>query len=151
MGFPAPVRFVLCLLLAVATALGGAAPVRACGCPVAARVKAEPPRHKAPARSCCKTEAKPGTCCATTACCTAHAPSAPVDGPVLGCTCDRPAAPSAPPAPGIPSAPDADEGATASPVPPLALELPADRLTAARPAGALPPTDLVISLSRLTC
>ena len=67
------------------------------------------------------------------------------------CDCDTPGVPPAP-ASAAPSAPDLDDHATASPVPPL--RLPVARMAAARVARSTPvclPTDLVISLSRLTC
>lgn len=172
------VRSLVCVLLAVSTAIGGIAPVRACACGTIAKVPATPTKTNQQAAAtpaaklCCQPGAKKRSCCsppsaggtaAKSSCCgdaapadrtgTSAAASSQPDAPgchCLKCECDAPDA-LAPAAP-APGAPDLDEYATVSPVPNVPSSgppTPAPR--AVRAAPVIPPTDLTISLSRLTC
>jgi hypothetical protein len=168
------VRAIVCLWLAVSTAIGAVNPARACACATPARPPAVPAKQRdaAPrfvAKSCCPSGAQKRSCCSPapagtkSSCCGDKAPadrsgkpptSTPADTPgchCLRCECEIPAAPPAP-APTAPVVPDFDGYAVASPVPTdLTLEPPT---AASRPVGSVtppPPTDLVISLSRFTC
>ncbi len=168
-------RSVVCLLLAVSTAIGGIAPARACDCATPAKTpsipvkeRAAPPQHAI--KSCCEPNAKKRACCpsastggtAKASCCDnkvpCERPGTPSPTPTdsagchcVRCDCDPPGAPPAPAAP-APAISDLDEHAVASLVPPVLI--PGPPLVSWRPAQlvpASPPADLVISLSRLTC
>ncbi len=174
------VRSLVCLLLAVSTAIGGIAPARACGCGSPAKTPSAAPigAHQLAAvalptaKSCCQPTAKKRSCCSPTAACgtaakasccgnttptdrieTSSADAQPADAPgchCLKCECDAPDAPAQ--AAPVPVAPDLDEYVTASPVPTgLISEPPTAASRAVRSVTAIPPTDLTISLSRLTC
>ncbi len=169
----------VCLLLAISTATGTAAPLRACVCGTPARTKSVPahaPLERAAsaaptAKSCCPPVAGKRSCCepssnsgaAKASCCDDKAPTGrsekapaptPADAPgchCLTCDCDTPVVPLAPAAP-APTAPDLDDHPTASPVPSgLVPGTPTAASRAARSVPSVPPTDLVISLARLTC
>ena len=173
------VRSFVCLLLAVSTAIGAVAPARACACATPAKTPSLPVKERAAAlqpaaKPCCQPDAKKRACCppAPTAgtskasCCGDKAPCGrpgksstaptPADSPgrkCLRCDCDTPNVPPAPAAP-VPAAsvPDLDEHAAVSPVPPAFVPgTPTAVLRAARSVPVAPPTDLTISLSRLTC
>ena len=169
----------VCLLLAISTAICTAAPLRACVCGTSAQTKSVP-AHVPPERaasttptaiSCCPPVAGNRSCCGPTSnggaakasCCddkalTGRSEKAPAPTPddapgcqCLTCDCDTPVVPAAPVAP-APTAPDLDDHATASPVPPgFVPRTPTVGSRAARSTPPVPPTDLVISLSRLTC
>ena len=169
------VRSFVCLLLAVSTAIGGVAPARACACAEPAKTPSTPVRERAvtpqsAAKACCQPNAKKRSCCAPTSarnaakasCCdgvplgqTGKAPTAstPTDSTgchCLRCDCDTPNVPPTPaPTPTVP-----DLGDHLAGVPVLPVLIPGAPAVVSRPARstpASPPTDLVISLSRLTC
>lgn len=173
------VRPFVCLLLAVSTAIGAAVPARACACVAPATTSSAPTgeraKHPIPAaKSCCQPTASKRSCCGPTSnggtskasCCGGKAPAerpekspaAPTSTDTTGChclRCDCDTA-SAPPAPTTPapasSVTDLDEHAAVSPVPPdFVPGTPAAASRAVRSLPVAPPTDLVISLSRLTC
>ncbi len=167
-------RPILCLLLAVATAMGTVLPARACACATPVRAPVIPASERAAkpapaAKPCCQTDLQkrsccsPGSTCGTvkTSCCDKQTttgrtgqPAQPADVPgchCLRCECETPAVPPAAHA-SLPVAPDLDGPATVSPVPVVLISDPstaAARSVRSAPAG--PPTDLVISLSRFTC
>jgi hypothetical protein len=163
------VRPVICVLLVVSTMIGAAVPARACGCTASARPTHSQPAPQAAAtpapKSCCKAGGAKKSCCnrsgstAKASCCEQPHPatasdSAPPVAPgcdCLHCDCRSSEAPPATPAP-APVTPDVgdllSQTAAFAPVfvPALAAGLPP-----ACPPPIPPPTDLVISLSRLTC
>jgi hypothetical protein len=174
------VRPFVCLLLAVSTVIGAVAPVRACACLPPPRTPApspETPNEPAVTSVSAPTPCCNLPCCAANrgartagCCCEAPAPSGearpdtpkpdreggPAGSPKSSspCDCDRGDGSSAPAAPAAPATPASDPGdyATVSPVPTVLLAEPptaASRVVRLIPAG--PPTNLVISLSRLTC
>ncbi len=170
-------RAVVCLLLAVATVIGTVTPARACACTTSARTPVTPASEWAAkptpaAKSCCQTDAKKRSCCSPGSTCgTANTcdklpttgrtgqpakPAQPADAPgchCLRCDCEAPAVPPAPAAPvTAPVAPDLDGPATGSPVPVVLLSDPPTAASrSVRSVQTVPPTDLVISLSRFTC
>ncbi len=162
------VRPFVCLLLAVSTAIGATVPTRACGCTPAARNPAPPESPTQPLtssapkpqpccdRPCCavnRTAATPGCCCEMPAQADEPRPDqgdSPEARPAR-CDCDAPGLPP-PPATPSPAGPDLSDAGPASVVPPAFVAGPPTAvLRAARSCPMTPPTDLTISLSRLTC
>lgn len=143
----ATLRPVLALLLAVWTAAGPASALAAgCRCPGPSRSAAEPDRRP----PCCAVHAP----CDGVGCCKPAGRSQPQSGDGCSCPvcgCGSPATPQ----PAVPPAPAADELAAqpAAAAVPMLLLPPVTAGPFARPAFAadLPPPDLVIVLSRLTC
>lgn len=150
-------RPIVCLLLAASTATAAvASPLRACGClldraghnPSAAApsLKAKPLAHC----SCCPVEAATADCCRQPQ---THATSTGAvaelgDASCVACEGGNPTAPPATPAP----AADPLLAPVAVTALPTFLDLPAVvPPSLVGPADSLPPPDLVISLSRLTC
>lgn len=170
------VRPIVCLLLAVSTAVGAVAPARVCACTapagaastlVGVQVALPTPAVK----SCCQPAAGKRSCCsasstcdpAKASCCgnkapatrTEKAPPAPTPSDPSGChclrcDCDAPAVPPVP-AP-APATADLTEHAAVSPVPAVLIaEPPTASSRVVRLVPSVPHADLVISLSRLTC
>src|SRR5687767_3244527 len=100
------VRPIVCLLLAVVTALGAVVPARACACTTsAARTPPTSDRTAKPAaKSCCQPAKKhsccsPGSTCGTAkvSCCGEPVRTEPADPsgcPCVRCDCGAPAAPA---------------------------------------------------------
>ncbi len=168
------VRPFVCLLLAVSTVIGVVAPVRACACVAPAKPPSALHQERTTApKSCCQPGAKKRSCCspastssAKVPCCGDKAPAGkpgksspaptPADSPgchCLWCDCETPAVPPAPATPvTAPVSPDLDGLAAFSPVPVVLIaEPPTAASRTVRLISASPPTNLVISLSRLTC
>ena len=138
------IRPVVCLLLAVATAIGTAPALRACACTAPA---SQPAGDPATARSRCAAQPGKGCCGSPEEPSPARSSGTACD--CAACECGSPAAPATP-AP----KPVADSAAEpAAPAVALFLLPPVTAGPAARPAFAAdrPPPDLVITLSRLTC
>ncbi len=174
--FTAPgVRPVLCLLLVVSTMIGVAAPVRGCACsstvraesttrvasPAVPQVSAAPALKPCCTRSCCaaiRHAESPDCCCeapptqsVTQKSASKQSGSDNQDCGAAGCDCGVPEIPPTPPAPTNAASDATDFAHVGSPVPPSFLPTPS---TASRTDFGSPhrtPTDLVISLSRLTC
>src|SRR5581483_9238187 len=125
----------------------------------AGHVAAQAPQVVAPAKSCCATP--DAGCCAAKSCCGDRAKpktTPPADPGLAGCSCarcecDQPGrTPPAAPSPTGPQFADQAAPAAAHPAPPQALTADAGpRVASAASHGSHPPTDLVITLSRLTC
>src|SRR6185312_4200462 len=137
-------RPVLCLLLAVATAIGSL-PVSACACPS----QAPPEVH----RIALAIEVQPACCsaCQTHCCGDAAAPKVSASCSCVVCECP----PGFPPADSAPPPTPIDSGilqfASAPPAPPALLDLPNAVFPRAGEVAHPPPIDLVTLLSRLTC
>lgn len=168
-------RPVVSALLVVSTTIGVVTPITACVCtpvpkpnlarptqtPTTPQVSAAPASKPCCNRPCCKANRhaeSPGCCCeAPPAQPENQKPTSKQGGGndqdcgAAGCDCGVPEIPPTPSAP-IPAASDTTDFAdVGSPVPPVLLPTPS---TASRTvSGSIPhtPTDLVISLSRLTC
>lgn len=173
------VRSFVCLLLTVSTVIGAVAPAHACACATPAKTPSAPLPERvaipAPAaKSCCQPGAKKRSCCspastssAKVSCCDDQAPPAgkpgksspaptPADAPgchCLRCDCETQSVPPAPAVPvTAPVTPDLDGPDSFSPIPVVLMaEPPTATSLAVRLISSIPPTDLVISLSRLTC
>ncbi len=169
-----------CVLLAVSTAIGTLPAVgRACGCSLPSATRSTNARLAtqqtcstvAPTQSCCPAS-EPGSCCSSSgspkkACCakdrgkpreangprpwpcgTHSSKPEPTGCPCAVCECDRPVEPSAP----VPASTASKSLIlAASPPPPVLLTTTPVPRTLAGSQCVPPPTDLVISLSRLTC
>ena len=158
------VRPYFSLLLAVSTAVGAVVPARACACATAAKPHSMPMKELAAtplpaAKSCCLSNAAKRACClrptpggtSKAACCEAKATADAPGCHCVRCDCDPADVPPSPVVP-APSAPDFDGHATASPVPVALISEPPTAATRRLClAPVTPPTDLTISLSRLTC
>lgn len=136
-------RPILVAALAVLTAGGPAwAAGMGCRCPVVARATAA-----GPAAPCCGMHAR----CSGAECCAPAGHPGPAACGCPVCDCGTPAEPQ----PAVPVPPTADELAAqaTAPAAPLFLLPPVTAGHHVRPAFAagLPPPDLVITLSRLTC
>lgn len=173
------VRSFVCLLLAVSTVIGAVAPAHACACAAPAKTPPAPQQEQVAtptpaAKSCCQPGAKKRSCCSPpstsspkVACCGDKAPPAskpgkpspapiPADSPgchCLRCECETQGVPPTPAAPiTAPVTPDLDGLAAVSPIPVVLItEPPTATSGAVRLISSNPPTNLVISLSRLTC
>jgi hypothetical protein len=142
-------RPILCVLLAVTTAVGTTPALRACGCgdrSRPARQTAPPPPPTCCTKGCCATEAKTAKHC----CDRKPRPAAPSSCQMAGCDCEQPDT-QTPPAPTTAAPADSVAGSP-PPAPPVLLPPPAavPAVTLDR-SSSRPPDDLVISLSRLTC
>lgn len=168
-------RPVVCALLVVSTTIGMVTPITACVCspipkpnlatftqtPKTPQVSAAPASQPCCNRPCCKANRhaeSPGCCCEAPPAQpdTQKSTSKQVDGNnqdcgAAGCDCGVPEIPPTPPAP-IPAASDAaDFAQVRSPVPPLFLPTPSAASRTVPASVPRTPTDLIISLSRLTC
>jgi hypothetical protein len=147
-------RSVLCVLLAVSTAIGSAPAFgKMCACSTTPPVKAAAAQKPIPATSCCGK-----TCCGLNCC--ESASVGPQSSQVaqscgcLACDCRSPAVPW--PADSVPPAPPVDSSslqfASAPPAPPVLLVLSSEAFQGRGETHAEPPpADLITLLSRLTC
>jgi hypothetical protein len=147
-------RSVLCVLLAVSTAVGSApAFVKACTCSAAPPAKVVAAPEPIPTTGCCGK-----TCCGLN-CCEPTSAQSQLNQPAgscgcLACDCRSPAVPR--PADSMPPPPPVDSStlqfASAPPAPPVFLAISSEAFPRFGEACAEPPpVDLVTVLSRLTC
>lgn len=154
-----PVRTFVCVLLAVSTVIG-TTPVlaRGCGCPRTTKPVAHAPQATPAPKACCQT-AEPGCCSAKSCCADRSKPTVPQGDPgttgcpCARCDCDHPnRMPPAAPSPTGPQLSDQTTAATVHPAPFEVLSsIAGNGVTFAAQHNSHPPTNLVITLSRLTC
>jgi hypothetical protein len=147
---------VVLLATAVATLLAAwLPPGRACACPTAPAA-AETASNAEPAAVCPCCGTRPSTDEAPRPCCVSHGKAAS-PGDTKGCECGSPARPGSPEPTAPPRPADSDDShaltatgiAVAAPLAPVPAGPTAAETVVCR--ADPPPTDLVISLSRITC